>query len=73
MEARGLSASAGGARLRVGGAPVLLYHGVGGDGGRYTVTRAGLALHLDQMRAEGFAVRLAGRGVGGRSEARAPW
>ena len=57
MEARGLSAPAGGARLRVGGAPVLMYHGVGGDESRYTVTRAGLALHLDQMRAEGFAVR----------------
>src|SRR2546427_7768066 len=57
VEARGLSQRAR-ARLRLGGARVLLYHAVderGGGDPRYAVTRTQLAGHLDQIRRGGYS------------------
>jgi peptidoglycan/xylan/chitin deacetylase (PgdA/CDA1 family) len=59
VEARGLSRP-GWPRLRLNGARVLLYHGVGeceAADPRYTVTRNQLAGHLEQIRRGGHAVR----------------
>jgi peptidoglycan/xylan/chitin deacetylase (PgdA/CDA1 family) len=57
MEARGLTPAAGWSRLRLPGAPVLLYHAVeDGPGDRYTVPRAALAAHLDRILAGGYDV-----------------
>jgi len=58
VEARGLSQRAR-ARLRLGGARVLVYHGVGEGAGadaRYTVTRTQLAAHLEQIRRRGHPI-----------------
>jgi peptidoglycan/xylan/chitin deacetylase (PgdA/CDA1 family) len=58
LEARGLSRRAR-ARLRLSGARVLLYHGVGeweGADPRYTVTRTRLVAHLEQIRRGGHPI-----------------
>lgn len=74
MEARGLSRRAL-PRLRLGGARVLLYHGVGelaGGDPRYAVSRTQLAGHLEQIRRGGHPVVPLARfwsGLAGEAEA----
>ena len=57
MEARSLNRQA--PRLRLSGARVLLYHAVGervGGNPRYSVSRAQLAGHLEQIRRGGHPI-----------------
>ena len=67
--------TAASARLRLGGARVLLYHAVGGHAGgdpRYAVSRAQLAGHLEQIERGGHPVVPVARVWSGADEGGAP-